>query len=173
ASEQQAVRNVLNLLIRDSEARWGALLTDKITTVRYGRAQLVQLGATIHSVLSMYEKQVETGHISASHAQSLARAWINQLSISEQRYSFVFNHQFDVIASGQPDLLGQNLSGLKDFKGRALAASTYQEARTSGQSFAIYRWPAASADDKGELRYAYFSYFEPWDWVFAISDNAR
>src|SRR3546814_8015631 len=43
----------------------------------------------------------------------------------------------------------------------------------SGQSFAIYRVPPASADGKGELRYAYFSYFEPWDWIFAVSDNAR
>lgn len=173
ASERQAVKNVLNLLIRDSEARWGALLTDKITTVRNGRAHLVQLGATIHSVLSMYEKQVEAGQIDGAQAQSLARAWIDQLHISEQRYSFVFNHQFEVIASGKPDLLGLDLSSLKDFKGHALAASAYQEARASGQSFAIYRFPPASADGKGELRYAYFSYFEPWDWIFAVSDNAR
>src|SRR3546814_1687096 len=59
-------------------------LTDKITTVRNGRAHMVQLGATIHSVLSMYEKQVEAGQIDGAQAQSLARAWIDQLHISEQ-----------------------------------------------------------------------------------------
>src|SRR3546814_7539416 len=56
---------------------------------------------------------------------------------------------------------------------QALAASAYQEARTTGQSFAIYRWPDGTADNKDELRYAYFSYFEPWDWVFAITDSAQ
>lgn len=172
ASEQQAVTNVLNLLMRDSEARWGALLSDKITTVRNGRAHLVQLGATIQSVLAMYEDQVDRGELSAEQARKLAKGWINTLPLGSERFSFIFDHQFDVIASGSPELLGMNLSGLQDFKGHRLAASTYQEARTTGQSFAIYRWPAANDGDKEELRYAYFSYFEPWDWIFAISDNA-
>ncbi|MCC2597570.1 SpoIIE family protein phosphatase [Pusillimonas sp. MFBS29] len=172
ASEQQAVRNVLNLLVRDSEARWGALLSDKITTVRNGRAHLVELGGTIRSVLAMYMKQVEDGLLDPGQAQNLAKSWISQLSDSEQRFGFVFDSSFQVIASGEPALVGVNLSGLQDFKGRPLAASAYEEARTTGQSFAIYRWPIAHSDGKSELRYAYFSYFEPWDWVFAITDNA-
>src|SRR5690606_37211738 len=98
-------RNVLNLLIRDSEARWGALLTDKITTVRNGRSQLVQLGGAISSVLSMYAQQAESGQISDAQAQGLAKAWINQLHLSEQRFGFVFDQHFKVIASGKPDLL--------------------------------------------------------------------
>ncbi|MFW7342226.1 hypothetical protein V0R37_11835 [Pollutimonas sp. H1-120] len=53
AGEELAVRNVLNLLVRDSEARWGGLLSDKISTVRNGRRQLVQLGSTIRSVLAI------------------------------------------------------------------------------------------------------------------------
>lgn len=170
ASEQQAVKNVLNLLVRDSEARWGALLTDKITTVRNGRGHLVELGATIRSVLAMYVQQVEAGLLSPAQAQSLAQTWINQLSSNEQRFGFVFDHTFQVIASGEPALVGVNLTGLQDFKGHPLAASAYQEARTTGQSFALYHWPAANG--KSELRYAYFSYFEPWDWVFAITDSA-
>src|SRR5690606_1952209 len=35
------------------------------------------------------------------------------------------------------------------------------------------RWPNGANDSKAELRYAYFSYFEPWDWIFAITDSAR
>lgn len=170
ANEQQAVTNVLNLLIRDSEARWGALLSDKISTVRNGRTHLVQLGATIRSVLNMYAEQVANGQLSADQARELAKHWIKTLPLSDQRFSFIFDHKLNVIASGSPDLLGMNLSGLQDFKGHPLAASAYQEARTTGQSFAIYRWPVA--DNKDELRYAYFSYFEPWDWIFAITDNA-
>src|SRR3546814_8742999 len=45
------------LLVRDSDARWGDLLSNKITTVRNDRAQLVQLGNTIRSVLDMYADQ--------------------------------------------------------------------------------------------------------------------
>src|SRR3546814_14523856 len=57
AGEKLSVENVLNLLVRDSDARWGDLLSNKITTVRNDRAQLVQLGNTIRAVLDMYADQ--------------------------------------------------------------------------------------------------------------------
>src|SRR5690606_19626800 len=95
------------------------------------------------------------------------------LAIDTNRYAFVFNHDLITIASGKRELLGTSLANLKDFKGHDLAASAYEEARTTGQSFAIYRWPNGANDSKAELRYAYFSYFEPWDWIFAITDSAR
>src|SRR5690606_5533019 len=100
ASEELAVRNVLNLLVRDSEARWGGLLSDKISTVRNGRRQLVELGSTIRSVLAMYADQAARNELSVSEAQELAKRWINQLSIGEERFSFVFNHDLIAIASG-------------------------------------------------------------------------
>src|SRR3546814_9016557 len=113
----------------------------------------------------MYADQVDKGQIDTKQAQALAKAWIDKLALNAQRFSFIFDHQLTIVASGKPELIGMDLSGLQDFKGHPLAASAYQEARTTGQSFAIYRWPDGTTDNKDELRYAYFSYFEPWDWV--------
>ncbi|OWT62085.1 SpoIIE family protein phosphatase [Candidimonas nitroreducens] len=172
ASERLAVKNVLNLLLRDSDARWGSLLNDKITTVRADRKEMVEQGALIRSVLDMYADQVVRKELGTEQAQHLAIQWINRLFKGRDRYSFVFNHDLTVIASGNRKLLGASLAGIKDFKGHPMAAAAYQEARTSGQSFAIYRWPQYS-NGTGELRYAYFAYFQPWDWVYAITDNAR
>lgn len=172
ASERLAVKNVLNLLLRDSDARWGSLLNDKITTVRADRKEMVEQGDLIRSVLDMYAGQVARKELSVDQAQKLAKQWINQLFKGRDRFSFVFSHDLTVIASGNRKLRGANLAGIKDFKGHALAAAAYQEARTSGQSFAIYRWPQIT-QGTGELRYAYFAYFQPWDWIYAITDNAR
>ncbi|NYT62676.1 SpoIIE family protein phosphatase [Alcaligenaceae bacterium] len=172
-SEEVAVSNVLNLLITDSEARWGGLLTDKISAVRSARSQLVQLGATVESVLGIYAKQVSDGTLSTAAAQELARTWVNTLPTSKERYGFIFNRNLVAIASGRPAMLGMDLSAINDFKGHKLAASAYQEARTTGHSFAIYRWPTPGESEESELRYAYFGYFAPWDWTFAITDNAR
>lgn len=173
ASEEVAVRNVLNLLIKDSEARWGGLLTDKIATVRTGRSELVHLGATVRSVLDMYVEQVKNGSLSTEQAQALARLWIGTMPMAQQRFAFAFGPELITLATGRPGLMGQDLSTLTDFKGKALAASAYQEARTTGQSFAIYRWPTSGVPGVSDLRYAWFGYFEPWDWVFAVSDDAR
>ncbi|MFW7341083.1 SpoIIE family protein phosphatase [Pollutimonas sp. H1-120] len=128
---------------------------------------------TMLTLGAMYADQAERNELSISEAQELAKQWINQLSIGEDRFSFVFNHDLIAIASGNSEWRGMNLSTLKDFKGRDLAASAYQETQTTGQSFAIYRWPPPGSAGKRELRYAYFAYFEPWDWIFAITDDAR
>src|SRR3546814_3896501 len=62
--------------------------------------------------------------------------------------------------------------------GSSDVCSSGVESRTSGQGFAIVHWPAANKEntagkEKSELRYAYFAYFQPWDWVFAVSGDAR
>lgn len=173
ASETLAVNNVLNLLVRDTEARWGALLNDKISTVRSARRQLVQLGATVRSVLTLFQAQVERGEISLEQAQRRAQQWINRLAIDDHRHAFAFNKDLTVVASGERAMIGKNLSGLRDFKGHDLASSAYRDARTAGQSFAIYRLPAASGSGDMALKYAYFGYFEPWDWIFAIAGDGQ
>lgn len=173
ASEKQAVNNVLNLLVRDTEARWGALLNNKINTVRSSRRQLVQLGSTVRSVLQLFEAQVERQELSLEQAQRRAQQWINRLAIDGHRHAFAFDNNLNVIASGERSMRGKNLTGLRDFKGHPLASSAYRDARTTGQSFAIYRLPAGNGSGDMALRYAYFGYFEPWDWIFAIAGEGQ
>jgi sigma-B regulation protein RsbU (phosphoserine phosphatase) len=171
--EKLAVSNVLRLLVRDTESRWGALLNDKINTVRSARRQLVQLGSTVRSVLAMFHEQVERQEIAAEQAQRRAQRWINRLSIDGHRQAFAFDRDLTVVASSERSALGQNLAGLRDFKGHPLASSAYRDARTTGQSFAIYRLPAGNGSGDMTLKYAYFGYFEPWDWIFAIAGEGR
>ncbi|MBV7485184.1 SpoIIE family protein phosphatase [Bordetella sp. BOR01] len=173
ASEQHAVDNVMDLVMRDTEARWGALLDDKINTVRSGRRQLVQVGATISSVLASYAAMAERGVMTTGAAKGQARAWVNQLRLDDQRYVFIYDASYSVLASGSAPMIDQDLSGQQDLKGRPLAEALYEESRRAGYGFAIYRWPLAGSPGDTETRYAYFGYFRPWDWVFAISDSAQ
>ncbi|MFA7437212.1 SpoIIE family protein phosphatase [Castellaniella sp.] len=174
ASEKHAVHNVLDLILHDSEARWGALLTDKITTVRNSRSQLLQLGATLHSVLALHAEQAAQGVIDLTSAQDQALAWISALDLGDERFGFIFDDTLTILASGRADWMGTDLSSLKDYKGRALATSMHDEARITGHGFAIYRWPVNNTSGgDGDLMYAYFGYFEPWNWVIAITGNAR
>jgi sigma-B regulation protein RsbU (phosphoserine phosphatase) len=173
SSEELAVHNVVKLLVRDTEARWGALLNDKINTVRTARRQLVQLGATVRSVLALLQSQAERHELTPQQAQDRARRWINHLVIDGHLHAFAFDGALTVIASGDPSLRGLNLATLRDFKGHALASSAYRDARTTGQSFAIYRIPARNGSADMSLRYAYFGYFEPWDWIFALSGEGQ
>ncbi|SSW69876.1 Phosphoserine phosphatase RsbU [Achromobacter veterisilvae] len=173
SSERHAVSNVMELVLRDAEARWGALLTDKITTVRSGRRQLMQTGTVVAAALTSYADMAERGLMTPGAARGMARAWINRLKLDDRRYAFVYDADFQVVASGNPDMIDRDLSQLSDFKNRPLAQALYEESRTSGYGFAIYRWPPSAQRGDSETRYAYFGYFRPWNWVFVITDSAQ
>lgn len=174
-SEQQAVDNVLDLVLRDTEARWGALLSDKIGTVRGGRRQLLQMGRTVGTVLNSYADMAARGVVTEGAARGMARAWINALQLDDRRYAMVYDAEFRVLASGDKSLVDLDIGAVRDFKNRPMARAMYDETRTSGHGFAIYRWaqPGSAAHARPETRYAYFGYFPAWDWVIVISDSAR
>lgn len=176
AGERHAVQNVLQLVLRHTEVRWETLLDDKIYSVRTGRAQLMELGATIQSVLSSYESKAQQGLLSEDAAKQLALAWLNRLPLGDRRYAFLYDDHHQVLASSSPAMIGQDLTSLLDIKGRPLAQALYEESRYSGYGFALYRWqdaPTPHAAAPLETRYAYFSYFQPWNWMLAVSDNAQ
>jgi sigma-B regulation protein RsbU (phosphoserine phosphatase) len=177
AGELHAVDNVMDLVMRDTEARWSALLDDKINSVRGGRRQLVQMGTLVDSVLSRYADMADRGVITQGAAKGLARDWINHLKLDDRRHAFIYDAGYSVLASGAAGMTDMDLSGVLDIKGRPLAQALLEETRRTGYSFAIYRWPVAGTPEQAagrtETRYAYFGYFRPWNWVFAVSDSAQ
>lgn len=173
--EEHAVYNVLNLLVQDSEARWGGFLNDKIATVRSNRARLVQQGNTIYSVLQAWQNQARRGELSDARARELALEWLSGLNTDDMENGskvWVFDPARKVLATGYRLSRNLDISTLLDYKGRPLAASVYQEVRVSGSAFAIYRLPDLGADTY-TLRYAYFVYLPEWEWVVGISDDAE
>ncbi|MVW70464.1 SpoIIE family protein phosphatase [Bordetella sp. 15P40C-2] len=183
-SVQHAITNVLQLVRHELAARWSTMLDTKIAIVRNGRRQLLQTGEIIETTLQSYASLVDRGIITEAAAQDMARDWINQLHFDDDRYAFVFDHDDIVLASGSTPMIGRSLSKLRDYKNRLLAESVRAESRDTGYSFAIYRRPSAPEDpenrdgastsptDDDHARYAYFGYFRPWQWVYAVSDSA-
>jgi sigma-B regulation protein RsbU (phosphoserine phosphatase) len=172
-SEQHAVRNVTELVERDVRARWTALLNDKVSTVADGRHRLIQTGKVIEATLETYARIADRNLVTEGAAKGMARQWIARLQLGDNRYAFVYDRDFRVLASGDKTMLDQDLSDLRDFKDRLLARAVYEESRDSGYSIAIYNWPLVADHSGFTRRYAYFGYFQPWDWVFAISDSTQ
>lgn len=170
-SEKHAVSNVMSLVERDLQARWAALLSDKITTVRSGRRQLVETGTTLIAVLDSYAQLAARGVVSDEMAKSMAHDWIAGLRLGEKRFAFAYDNNGRVIASARANDIGRDITKVEDFKSRPLAQAMYDESSRVGYALAIYRWPVDASNT--ETRYAYFGHFRPWDWVVVISDDVR
>ncbi|WP_255032436.1 SpoIIE family protein phosphatase [Bordetella genomosp. 1] len=173
AGELHAVSNVMDLLMRDTSARWSALLDDKFAAARGGRHQLVEVASTTLTMLNMFADLAERGVVTPGAAKGMARNWINQLKLSGRRYAFVYDATHSVLASGNRNMIDLDISSIEDIKNRRLAQAMYDESRQSGHGFAFYRWKVPGSAGEPEARYGYFGYFRPWDWVFVISFDAQ
>lgn len=185
ASEQHAINDVLDLIQHELAARWATLLENKVSIVRHGRHQLMQTGKIIEKTLGLYAQLADKGILTTAQAQQLAIDWINELHFDGDHYAFILNKDDIVIASGDPKLISLDLSTIKDFKNRQLAHSVKEESKVSGYSFSLYHRPSnntsatLSSEEKiqntakdDNFRYAYFGYFNQWNWSFAVSDSA-
>src|SRR5690606_4203418 len=135
--EENAVQNVLNLLVQDSEARWGGFLLDKIATVRNNRVRLLQQERTVQSVIEAYQRQTRNGELAEPRARELALEWVGNLNAQSESSVWVFDRSYNVLASGYLLERETDISSLLDYKGRPLAESVYEEVRVSGNAFAL------------------------------------
>lgn len=173
-NEERAIDNVLNLLIRDSVARWVSLLNEKVVATRHAREPLIQYNILVASVLSMYHQQEEQGLLSRAQAQALALQWISQLDPGLNRRAYILNHNLDVLGSSRSELTGTQMANRHDVRGRLFSDVAQQELGTSNYRFIIYRNQVNYGPVQAtELRYAIFARFLPWNWIISISDNAQ
>lgn len=173
-SEERAVDNILNLLARDSVARWAGLLGEKAATARQARQPLIQYGGLISSVLEIYARQGQEISSDPAQAQRLALQWISKLSLGEGRHAYILDNNLKVIADSRNALKGAQLSERRDIKGRSFADIASKELTADNHSFVIYRIASGNGvSPTTELRYATLSRFSAWDWIIAVSDSAQ
>jgi sigma-B regulation protein RsbU (phosphoserine phosphatase) len=168
--ESRAISNTVDLISFDIAVRWSDVLDDKIRTVRYERAKLMEIGNLVRATLESHAQEVENGLLTREQAQSAARAWVNRLSFENRRVTYIYDGNDRVVASSEPALIDENISRFSDFKGRRLAGDMREESRALGHSFTIYH---AMDYYDNEVRFGHFEYFEPWNWVMVVSDSAK
>ena len=78
--------------------------------------------------------------------------WINTLD------SVMVMHPY------KPNLDGQDLTNLKDPKGKKIFSEFAKVCREKGQGFVDYYWPKYGAD-KPQPKLSYVKLFKPWNWV--------
>ncbi|GHU35969.1 hypothetical protein AGMMS50256_31920 [Betaproteobacteria bacterium] len=164
-TERHAMENALTLAERNLKASWDSWLDDKILLVRNERARLMETGELIFSVLYDDNRRA-TGDNDTGWEQRLGADWINRLPADPLRHVFAYDAQFKIRVSSRPGWVGQDISGLRDFKGQPLAQSMYDESRRFKYGFAVYPYTA-------RMHYGYFVYFKNWDWVVVIAVDGQ
>ena len=128
----------------------------------------VELTGSILSAIKHIHALSQKGEITEEYAKGLAREFIRSMRYGAENrdYFWVTDDQARMIMHPyRPDLIGQDLSGLKDAQGMNLFAEFVRAARVGDGGFVSYFWQWY--DEPGQVveKLAYVRQFEPWGWV--------
>ena len=120
---------------------------------------------TAHGVLTYYQAAAASGKLPEAEAKQQALAAINSLRYSNNEYFWVNDMQRIVLMHPiKPELIGKDMSDLKDPNGVLLYAEFVKVVKANGAGFVAYMWSKPGMD-KAVPKVSYVKGFAPWGWV--------
>ncbi|MEI7815817.1 MAG: methyl-accepting chemotaxis protein [Desulfuromonadales bacterium] len=136
----------------------GLIMEEKQATVSY----LVQEAT---SMLSSYQKQVESGILTKEEAQKRASERISAIRYDGSNYLWINDLGPKMVMHPiKPELNGKDLSENKDPNGKALFMEMVKVCKDKGKGFVDYAW-SKPGNSKPVPKISYVELYQPWGWV--------
>ncbi len=117
-----------------------------------------------HGVVGHYHALARSGALSGAEAQAAAMEALRTLRYDGQEYFWINDMQHHMVMHPiSPQLVGKDLSDLKDPLGRRFIAEMTTLVRERGAGFVNYHWPKPGSTEPVE-KVSYVMGFREWDW---------
>lgn len=136
----------------------GHLMQEKEARTRY-------LVETAHSLIAAAHADGIKRRLTMDVAKKNALASLKNLRYGENYYFWVNDNQPEMLMHPvKPELVGQDLSYVRDTDGKLLFMEMQQLANTYGEGFIQYYWPKPG-ESEPVSKISFVKLFEPWDWI--------
>lgn len=134
------------------------LLASKVEKTRH-------LAEAAYAIAEHYQQQATSGALTIDTAQATAKASISSIRYGDNDYFWINDLEpIMVMHPFKPDLVGKNLSNIKDPTGKYLFQDMVKLAQQSGGGVMEYYWPKPGAEAPvGKV--SYIKLFQPWGWI--------
>ncbi len=155
---------VLSLIALVAVSFDGALtLRDALMADRQAKTR--NLVESAMSLIGHYAAEVQAGSLSEDQAKAAALKALSALRYDGREYFFVSDAQPKLLMHPfAPDLVGRDLSGYADPKGKKLFVEFARVAAASGSGFVDYLWPKPGAAEP-QPKVSYVQAYRPWGWI--------
>jgi len=166
-TEERSQKNVLHLMDLTIQGRYKTLLWDKVESVKRVKRNVKHLSELVLSGLRPYIDLHEQGQLQTDEAKEMALEWIGSLDI-QGAYSFVYDEDNHALYHPRRELLGKDLTHIRDTKGRVMVEAAREDAFRYGSGYATFRH---AGPDGGEpvKQFAFFVTIPEWDWVLGTA----
>ncbi|MBT9487403.1 MAG: cache domain-containing protein [Rubrivivax sp.] len=118
-----------------------------------------------HGVIAWAHAKEAAGELPREQAQRLARDAVSKLRYDGREYFWINDMQPRVVMHPvKPELVGQDVSAVKDPNGLAVFGAFVDRVKRDGQGFVAYQWPRPDSTAPVD-KLSYVKGFAPWGWV--------
>ncbi len=169
-AEEKSVRNAIYLIKLNVVNEYKSLLFHKMTTLTERKKEMKDLASVMLSGLERFHRLKEEGALTEEVARKQVFEWMKLLGQEKHVYFFLYDESLSVLAHPDGELLGEELTGIKDVKGQPLLESMRDKAVKEEGGFATFSW----GDQQGKAHYeasklGYFAFHPGWKWVVGIA----
>ncbi len=132
------------------------------------RQTINELTSLTWEILNGFEKKVQTGEMSRSQAQQLAKEYIRDLRYGPERKDYFWindMHPTMVMHPYRPELNGSDLTNYTDSEGKHLFVEFLKTVKADGQGYVQYMWQWKDDPDRIVPKLSYVREFKPWGWI--------
>lgn len=166
-AEQRSVENVLQMAELAIRSQYLQLLSDKVDTIQDRKEAFRQFGQTVRSTLETLSMQARRAGTSDEAARANALDWLTGLAPVSGEYIFVFDRAGRAVIYPDRDMVGQDLTGFRDIRGRDVTQAAWSDSELYGSSFLTYSWKSMTSPET-EQKYGLFVPFPRWGWMIGI-----
>ncbi|WP_148640170.1 SpoIIE family protein phosphatase [Aureimonas sp. AU20] len=166
-AEQRSVENVLQMAELAIRSQYLQLLSDKVGTIQDRKEAFRQFGQTVRSTLDTLSAQSRRAGTSDEAARANALDWLSGLAPVSGEYIVVFDRDGRALVYPDRTMVGHDLSGFRDIRGRSVTQTAWSDSELYGSSFLTYGWKSLKGADT-EQKYGLFVPFPRWGWMIGI-----
>lgn len=173
-AEMEGARNVVRLVKADITNRYRGLVAEKVRTITARKQHLKQTSGMVQATLERFAALADEGRLTEDEARVAALDWLTQARLDEagRQYLFAFDLQGRALAYPEPEMIGQDLGGFTDYKGRGVVQTVREETERYGSTFSTYRWKEIGRDET-VAKFGHFFLLRRWNWVVGTVNDVR
>lgn len=129
-----------------------------------------QITTVAYDTVKYFHQQYEDGVFTEDEAREHAKKMITMIRYDGTNYINVFDKNLVMIATARDELIGKDLSQLKDVSGQFIVQNGVKATENpEGEGFNFYMYPKIGQDTPEE-KFSFNKMFKPWKWLMATGD---
>lgn len=162
--KKNEISTLMDTIMLDINENYHRILQFKLDTTLREREVIRTASQLAVSMFQTYQQNAKMGLFSENEAKQICLNWVNNYTYASGNHFFIFDSTLMGIAHPDKYRRGKRWTGYKDVKEQDALDSIRNNALHGRSGYSVISWNMTPSAPLQKFM-AYYTYFEPWDWI--------